>query len=344
MTGGSSPPVSVVVLNYNGEDVLAACLDSLVGQERPGDELIVVDNCSTDGSRELVTDRFPSVRLIPLDRNRMYAGGNNLGFRAARNDLVAFLNNDCVASPGWLAGGAGAFRPGVGAVACSMRKYDDPALMDSAGGSIDGLCHTLDRGVGMDASLYDEPCEVLYPCGGAFFLRREALPGMDPFWEDLRIYAEDTDLGWRLWRSGWRVIYEPSSVVLHHHSHTLGRTPSRREYLLTRNRLMILRRHLRSSTLRAILPWLLLWQMLRVSRAALTLRPSLAGALLRGSIAGVTGSVERLAMAYPAEAALRRFLPSSSRERGPRCLLERRVRSALLASGELPADPRGDAS
>jgi GT2 family glycosyltransferase len=223
-----------------------------------------------------------------------------------------------------------AMTDGVGAVACSMRMLDRPDLMDSAGGTIDELGHTMDRGFGRPASGYEERCDVLFPCGGAFLLRRSALEGRPLFWEDLDIYGEDADLGWRLWRTGWSVVYEPGATTVHHHSHTLGKTPGKKEHLLARNRVMLLRRHLGRNRIRRLLPWLMLWQFARVLKNLLLLRPALAWALLSGMTAGLFRPVERLRLPRDAASALRAFLPEDQPGGGLSGFVRRRARRALL--------------
>ena len=98
------PFVSVVTVNYNGKSFIEECLEALGRQTYPRDryEIIVVDNASQDGSAELAASRFPDVRLVKSRRNVGFAAGNNLGFAAARGELLALINNDAFAEPGWI--------------------------------------------------------------------------------------------------------------------------------------------------------------------------------------------------------------------------------------------------
>src|SRR5438874_13830050 len=95
--------ISVIVVNWNGKSLLSDCLNSLRLQAFPDFEVIVVDNGSTDGSAEFVQAAFPEFKLIPLDQNLGFAGGNNAGIREARGEWIALINNDATADPGWLA-------------------------------------------------------------------------------------------------------------------------------------------------------------------------------------------------------------------------------------------------
>ncbi len=99
-----TPRISVVVLNYNGRAWLEACLSALATQAgAPPFEILLVDNASTDGSTAWVAARFPSVRIVENERNLGFAAGNNAGARVARGEILAFLNNDTVPAPDWLA-------------------------------------------------------------------------------------------------------------------------------------------------------------------------------------------------------------------------------------------------
>jgi GT2 family glycosyltransferase len=111
-----SPRATVVVVNYNGAHLLPGCLDALRAQRLPDGsfETVVVDNASTDGSRELLTSRYPWVRLLASDRNLGFAGGNNLALRQVTTPYAVLLNNDAVPEPDWLGSLLAAFdRPGA---------------------------------------------------------------------------------------------------------------------------------------------------------------------------------------------------------------------------------------
>ena len=95
--------VAVVIVNFNGGEVVERSLEALAAQTRAPDRTIVVDNASTDGSPDRIAERFPDVELIRLERNAGFAGGNNAGVRAADDcELVALLNPDAFPEPTWL--------------------------------------------------------------------------------------------------------------------------------------------------------------------------------------------------------------------------------------------------
>src|SRR5512138_986543 len=128
------PEVSIIIVNWNGRRFLDACLDAVAAQEGVNAETILVDNGSSDGSAAYVRERFPWVRLLALDENRGFAGGNNAGVREARGRFIALLNNDTVAEPGWLKALLNAVGADDSVLASSKVVYlHDPGLIDSAG-------------------------------------------------------------------------------------------------------------------------------------------------------------------------------------------------------------------
>src|SRR5713226_2733419 len=101
----SNTSATVVIPNWNGRDLLAKYLPSVVEalSGSPDNEIIVVENASTDGRAEFLREPFPSVKVLALDRNLGFGGGSNAGFREARNDVVVLLNSDMRVQPDFLA-------------------------------------------------------------------------------------------------------------------------------------------------------------------------------------------------------------------------------------------------
>ncbi len=129
--------VSVIVVNFNGLRHLGPCLESLRQQEFPRDEyeVFVVDNASTDGSTDLMRSKYGWVRLLAQPSNLGFAGGCNVGIRAARGEFVALLNNDAIAARDWLQQLVGASHqaPDIGGVASKILFQHDPMILNSAG-------------------------------------------------------------------------------------------------------------------------------------------------------------------------------------------------------------------
>ena len=218
---------SVVIPNWNGRDLLEKYLPPVVDSlaRNSENELIVVDNGSTDGSAEFVRTAFPQVRLVALPRNLGFGGGSNAGIRAAKNDIVVILNSDMRVAPDFLAPLLEAFSdPDVFAVGCQIFFADPDKVREESGltqswwedGSI-RVRHRMDSAI---TGLY--PCA--YPGGGSSAIDRRKfleLGGFDPLLEPF--YMEDTDLGYLAWKRGWKVLYQPQSVVYHEHRATIGK-------------------------------------------------------------------------------------------------------------------------
>lgn len=210
----SLPTVAAVVPNWNGARWLGACLASLRAQERAFDELIVVDNGSSDGSADGLGD---DVRVIALGRNRGFAAAANAGLRATGADWVALVNSDVELAPDWLAAMIAAGQPDdVASVAGKMVSLHDPGVLDDTGDFLrrDGVCEQRGHGH-RDDGRWDEPGEVFAACAGAALVRRGTALAIGGFDERFFSYLEDVDLGLRLRLAGWRTAYAPAAVARH---------------------------------------------------------------------------------------------------------------------------------
>lgn len=329
---------TVIVLNYNGAHFLPDCLDSLYGNVPPDCTVMVVDNGSTDGSLSLLETRYPWVRVLALGKNLGFSGGNNAGVKASDSDIVVLLNNDTRVSPDWLENLLKPFSdPGVGAVTSSMRRFGEKGIIDSAGGGINALAFSLDRGRGEPARMWDKTDEVLFPCGGAMAVRRSALEEPDRvFWNDFFIYFEDMDLGISLWRRGYRVLYKPDAVVEHHFSGTMVKAMPRKERLCNRNRILVLRRHLSKKAMRGVFTCLFLWQLIWLASLLLRGRFRIFRAILEGTLAGLRYPVQAsTAFPVPGDSILLRFMEKPT-ERGLRGVFARMCRGALARTASVP--------
>jgi GT2 family glycosyltransferase len=229
--------VSVIVVNWNGLRWLDGCLDALRRQHVPECELVVVDNASSDGSADHVRSSHPDVRLIALDRNRGFAGGNNAGAASARADYLVFLNNDTRVRPGWLQAlvDVADRDPSVGLVTSQIVYMDEPDVVDSAGDGYLRAGGGFKHFHGLPAASASSSREVFGACGGAFLIRRSLFEALNGFDEDFFMVYEDVDLSYRARLLGARVIYAHDAVVEHAGSGSLGRVSDRAVFFGQRN-------------------------------------------------------------------------------------------------------------
>lgn len=218
------PAISIVIVNYNGEQWLARCVDAVLRQEGSSFEIVVVDNASTDRSLEAANLADSRVRIVRLASNQGFAGGNNAGAAAARGRLLAFLNNDTEVEPGWLAALRHALDAdaGVGLATSRIVYLHDPSRVDSAGDGWARWGGAFKRGHGMPASSWEHSGEVFGACGAAFMIRRTTFDEIGGFDEDLFLVHEDVDLSYRAQLLDYRCLYVADARVRHAGSATLG--------------------------------------------------------------------------------------------------------------------------
>jgi hypothetical protein len=287
--------VSVVVVTYNGRDLVGACLQSLANQTHPPREILVVDNGSTDGTSDWIRFAHPSVRVIQLVENWGFAGGANVGIQEATGEFIAFLNTDAIARPEWLEEMLDVMRtrPDVGMVASQMLRAHDPSQVDSSGICLDRAGMAWDRQGGTVSPPDDELAEVFGPCAGAALYRRTLFADVGRFDERFFMYLEDVDLAWRARFAGWRCVYAPSARVLHQHSATSGEHSPFKRYHLTRNKLWLVAKNYPLPDLCLYLPVILALELGTVLASFLPGRgkgaSSLMAAGIRGRLDGIAG-------------------------------------------------------
>lgn len=219
----------VIIPNWNGIAWLADCVDAALAQTVTP-KVIVVDNASTDGSKPLLRDKYPQVRLIERDKNYGFTGGVIPGIEAALEggaEAIALLNNDALPAPDWLERLAAVLEAEakVGIVGAKIKHFEDDGL-DSTGDfySIWGFPFPRGRDE-IDSGQYDGPDQrdIFAASGGASLYRAEMLRDVGNFDQRFFAYYEDVDLSFRARLAGWTVQYEPAAVV----RHRIGGTSSR---------------------------------------------------------------------------------------------------------------------
>jgi len=241
--------VSAIVVNWNGRDYLPACLDALLAQEPPPAEVLVVDNHSTDGSRELVAARYPTVRVIDTGRNAGPCHARNVGAEAAAHELCLFVDNDVVLHQGALRELLACLAADPRAAMVQARSLcgDDENVVHYDGGDLHFLGTLVLRNWYQPRSAAADPGG---PVGAAialcFLCKRSAYREVGGFDENLFILYEDNEFSWKLRMRGHTTWASPRALCTHHGGtkglsvRGVGEYPGRRTFLHSRNRWYVL--------------------------------------------------------------------------------------------------------
>lgn len=211
--------LSLIVLNWQGLGVVGPCINSLVAAASEDDEVIVVDNASTDGSLEELRAR-DDVHLLSLSENT-YIFGLNRGLQIARGRFIAFLNNDIVVEPDFVERCLERFSDGDDVFAVC------PRILETTGGDQGSrTAGSWRRGLIFYRPLPHSPTptDCFFAVGGQSIFRRkmlEEIGSIDPLlWP---MYHEDIELSYRAWKRGWRIRYAPDAVAHHRGGHSSKR-------------------------------------------------------------------------------------------------------------------------
>lgn len=283
------PAVSAVVCNYNGERYLEDCLRSVLAQGP--DEVIVVDDASTDGSVALVRARFPQVEVLELARNSGPCAARNAGMRAARNRWVLAVDNDAVLAEDVLAKLRAALEADHGACLAQTRSvlHDEPTRVHYDGGGFHyiGLIALRNFYVPLERAEGRGVVEADALVAICALMDRDVVLARGGYDEALFYLAEDLDLSLRLKLAGERLLSVEDALVRHRGgtaglSFRGGGYPARRVFLHARNRRRILAKCLRVRTLVLIAPAFAAYELVWL---AFALRNRELGAQLAGRIA-----------------------------------------------------------
>jgi GT2 family glycosyltransferase len=234
-----TPLVSVIVLSLNSAGVIRPCLDSLRQSDYPNLEILVVDNGSADGTPEIVAREYPGVRLVRLPRNRGYAGGMNVGLKAARGEIFIPLNDDTIIPPAMVREQIQPLLrdPKVAIVGCKI-LFPDRKTIQHAGGAI--LPNGLTRHFGYkeeDLGQWDEPREVDYVTGCSVAIPRrifEQFGLLDDHY--FPAYYEEVDFSAKVVKAGYKIVYQPGAFLYHLESRVEGRYSPRFLYYYNKSR------------------------------------------------------------------------------------------------------------
>jgi GT2 family glycosyltransferase len=203
-------------LTYNAREFVERCMVALFGQTYPNFEVIVVDNASSDGTADFVSERFPAACLIRSPGNDGYGAGNNRGVAHASGDVMVFLNPDAIPEPNWLSQLVGTMqRHGRHFATSKITLLSDDQRLNSGGNMIHYLGLSFCRGLKSPRSSYASAELVSGASGAACAISRELFQRIGGFDATFFMYHDDVDLSMRALLAGERCLYVPEALVAH---------------------------------------------------------------------------------------------------------------------------------
>lgn len=250
--------ISIITINYNGLKDTCEMLETLPLEDKSL-EVIVVDNASREDEATIIEQRYPQVTVIRSDENLGFAGGNNLGIRAAKGKYLLFLNNDTVLDA---SAKAEIFSlqtsdlrhlisrmesdPKIGVVCPKIRFAWGNRAIQFVGYTPLSPVTMRNRAIGFgeaDRGQYDVAHSTPYAHGAAMMVRREAINKAGLMPESYFLYYEELDWSLMIRRAGYDIWYEPAMTIFHKESQSTGQESALRTYYITRNRLLFTQRN-----------------------------------------------------------------------------------------------------
>ncbi|MGC2661559.1 MAG: glycosyltransferase family 2 protein [Bryobacteraceae bacterium] len=244
-----SARVIVAIPTLTAGEALLECLASLETQSFRDFAVIVIDNSGQKLAAAPTSITYP-VHILRNDSNVGFGAAINQAAAASSGEYIATLNDDCIASPEWLAElvRVATREYEIGLCAAQVRLADS-GMIDSAGILIALDASSKQRGFGQSPERFPKDSEVLCPSGCAALYRRDMFEDVGGFDESFFLYCEDTDLGLRARWAGWQSYYSAKAVVTHRYSHSAGRSSELKALLVERNRMITALKNLPSREL-----------------------------------------------------------------------------------------------
>lgn len=215
---------TAVIPNFNGKAFLGKCLEALAVQN-PCPEIIVVDNCSSDGSADFIAENYPAVSIIKMDRNAGFGAAVNVGIKAAKTEFVALVNNDATVQAGWLLTLEKFLDSTPVAAACAPKVIFEGTngIIDCCGDACTPYGFIFKLGhYEKDEGQYDDTREVFSVSAVATLYRKSFFEEIGFFDENFFAYYEDLDICFRGRLAGYKFFYVPGALSYHRYSATSG--------------------------------------------------------------------------------------------------------------------------
>ncbi len=245
--------LSIITINYNGLKDTCELIESLPADDNSL-EVIVVDNASTNDEATEIAQRYPYVTVVRSDRNLGFAGGNNLGIKAAHGKYLFFLNNDTlIHQPSDIQHLINRLESDekIGMVCPKIRFTWGDKPIQYAGCTPLSPITLRNQSIGFgeeDRGQYDTACPTPYAHGAAMMLKREVIEKAGIMPECYFLYYEELDWSEMIRRAGYEIWYDPACTVFHKESQTTGQASPLKTYYITRNRLIFAQRNIQGGT------------------------------------------------------------------------------------------------
>jgi GT2 family glycosyltransferase len=244
-----NPLISIVTLTWNTTAITCDFLRSINEHGTYKNiEVIVVDNGSKEDPTETFKAIYPAVKVICNGKNLGFTGGNNVGIRAAKGDFLFIVNNDTEFTPGLLEGLLEIFEkyPDAGIVSPKFHYFFHKGTIEYAGYNTVNIFTGRNGMVGCreeDQGQYNEIKVTNYAHGGGMMVPRHIIEEVGPLPEQFFIYYEEFDWCEQIKRKGYKVYYQPKSLIYHKESMTTGKSSAFKTFYHTKNRIFFMRRN-----------------------------------------------------------------------------------------------------
>lgn len=252
MQNAGQPLVSIVTLNWNTVDVTCDFLRSVKEKNTYTNiEVIVVDNASKKNPAKLFLSVYPAAKVIRNQLNLGFSGGNNTGIRAAKGDYIFIVNNDTEFTPGLIEGLLEVFAqyPQAGLVSPKFHYFFNKGTIEYAGYNAVNIFTGRNTVIGnkeQDIGQYNKISETHYGHGGAMMVAKKVISDVGLMPEEFFLYYEELDWSSQIKKKGYKIYYQPKSLIYHKESMTTGKMSPMKTYYLTRNRILFMRRNMPS--------------------------------------------------------------------------------------------------
>ncbi len=242
------PLISIISINYNQPELTYLFLDSVNRLTYKNIEVLIIDNASSRAvTQHEASNHFKEVNVLFAPKNGGFGYGNNLGLKLAKGEFIFIVNNDTELKTDILEHLLLPFCDGkIGVVCPKIVFFDTPDIIQYAGFTKINRITGRNRAIGYgqtDHRQFDIGGETFGAHGAAMLVRKEIIEKTNGFYEPFFMYYEEIDWSYRIMTAGFLIYYQPSALVLHKESMSVGKNSALKIFFLARNRLLFMKRN-----------------------------------------------------------------------------------------------------